>query len=267
MNSYKNEAIPEFVVPDKRPVGKPRKEEPKRKRGRPRKGEEVAPKKMVVHNRPQINPENRVKYAKDTVRNAERIYMQYKKPFPNPLNIDEKDLLPEARKAWKYIFSLRDPSDYYNKDGSHTITRKAIHSGDELLYLFEAFCSYIRNKNFMKTFTTPDGEVKMMPIVPNQSNFATWLGIRRPDISKVIFESPAEIGVQYKAMLADLLSEGAMVGAYASTSTIFSLKNLCDWAEKYEDRSRPDTKTTVEEAERIMKELGISRPILEGKNG
>lgn len=268
MDSYKGEVIPEFVVPDKRPVGRPCKEVEKRKRGRPRKDEVLPPKKMVVHKRPQINPENRLAYAKDTVRNAERIYLMYNKPYPNPLNIDDKDLCKEAREAWEYVFSLRDPKSYYNKkDGSHSILARAIRNGEELLFLFESYCSYIRKNNFTKAFTSPDGEIKLMPIVPNQSNFSMWLGVARRAMNQVIHEEP-ETAVEYKAMLADLLSEGAMVGAYAASSTIFSLKNLCDWADKFEDRSRPDTKVTVEEAEKLMKELGyVARPMLEGGNG
>ena len=266
MKGYNGEVIPEFVVPDKRPVGRPRKEVEKRKRGRPRKDEVVAPKRIVVHNRPQITPERRLKYAQDTVRQAERIYLMYNKPFPNPLNIDDKELCKEAREAWEYVFSLRDPASYYNKDGSHNITRRSIRDGGELLFLFEAYCAYIRKNNFMKAFTSPDGEVKLMPIVPNQSNFSMWLGLGRRDMNSIIYEQP-ETAVEYKATLADLLSEGAMVGAYAASSTIFSLKNLCDWADKFEDRSRPDTKTTVEEAEALMRQLGyMDRPKLEVKN-
>lgn len=249
--------LPEFEVPEKNPVGRPPK---KRGRGRPKKGERVAPKPMKVPKK--VTPKNRLKYAEETIRNAERIYMKYESEYPNPLNIDDKNLLPEAKTAWEFVFTMRQPSDLYKK------REKAIHNGEELLFLFESYCKYIRDNNFMKSFENAEGEVKMMPLVPNQANLAAWLGIRRKTISNAVYEDKSgETAKEYRAMLADLLSEGAMIGAYASSSTIFSLKNMCDWAEKFEDRSRPDTKVTVEEAEALMRELGyIERPKLEAGN-
>ena len=89
----------EYVIEEKKPVGRPRKEEPKRKRGRPRKDEVVEPKKFVKHDRPNINPKNTVKYCEQTIRNAERIYKKYDGNIPNPLNIDEKDLCEEERES------------------------------------------------------------------------------------------------------------------------------------------------------------------------
>lgn len=259
--------IPEFVVPEKRPVGRPRKPPPpKRPRGRPRKDEVVEPKRIVVHANKNINPKNRLKYAEDTVRNAERIYEMYSRPYPNPLNIEEKNLLKEARAAWEYVYSLRDPAVYKKANGDVKLRMKAILNGEELLFLFEAFCDYIRDQNFTRSFTTPDGEIKLMPIVPNQATFAKWLGMRRNDIHDVISKEKPEVAEQYKSTLADLLSEGAMVGAYAASSTIFSLKNLCDWADKYEDRSKPTQKTTVEEAAALMEQLGYTKPKLLGDN-
>lgn len=248
----------EYVIEEKKPVGRPRNEAPKRGRGRPRKDEVVEPKKFVKHDRPNINPKNTVKYCEQTIRNAERIYKKYDGNIPNPLNIDEKDLCEEAREAWKYAFSTRENYDPL------TVRERVIYSGQELLMLFESYCSYIRKNNYMKSFNTPEGEIKLMPMVPNQSNFALWLGIPRGCISASIRDSDDSVAQEYKAMLGDLLSEGAMVGAYQSTSAIFSLKNLCDWADKYEDKSKPEQKTTVEEAEALMKSLGYNVPKLNG---
>ena len=249
----------EYVIEEKRPVGRPRKieEPPKRKRGRPRKDEVVEPVKVVKHTRPNINPKNTVKYCEQTIRNAERSYKKFDSKYPNPLNIDEKDLCDEAREAWEYAFSLREGAEPLKKE-------RVLYNGEEVLMLFEAYCAYIRKNNYMKTFETPDGEIKMLPMVPNQSNFALWLGISRKLISTVICKSDDSIAQEYKAMLSDLLSEGAMVGAYQSSSAIFSLKNLCDWADKYEDKSKPEQKTTVEEAEALMKSLGYTVPRLDG---
>ena len=78
----------------------------------------------------------------------------------------------------------------------------------------------------------------------------------------------ADAQTQYKQILADILSEGAVVGAYSTAPTIFSLKNLCDWADKYEDRSTNKADDlNVEEAEKMMKQLGYERPKAKLKMG
>ena len=57
-----------------------------------------------------------------------------------------------------------------------------------------------------------------------------------------------------------------MLGVYQSSSTIFALKNLCDWADKYEDRStKKDDRLAVEEAAELMRQLGYSRPQIGGE--
>ena len=55
-----------------------------------------------------------------------------------------------------------------------------------------------------------------------------------------------------------------MVGIYTSASAIFTLKNLCDWADNPEDRGSKKEKTfvPVEEAEKALRELGYTRPKL-----
>lgn len=73
---------------------------------------------------------------------------------------------------------------------------------------------------------------------------------------------------EYKSMLGDLLSDGALVGAYNTSSAIFTLKNLCDWADKREDRVvKVEDTSSVDEAKKNLEELGYSRPrLLEAKN-
>ena len=128
--------------------------------------------------------------------------------------------------------------------------------------MFESFCSYIRDNNFVKQFTRADGEVGVLPIVPSQANFARWLGVSRFQITDAMrYCGCPEDYVHYKNMLADILSEGAMMGIYQTTMTIFSLKNLCDWADRYDDRPKEeaDTTQTVEEAKALMESLGYKR--------
>lgn len=235
----------------------------KRGRGRPRKDEVVA-KPFVVHRDPRIKPENEVKYAEEAIRNANNLYKRYRAKYPNPLNIDAKDLLPEARACWDILFHMRE---YTEEDVLRAFENdRALENGYEVLFAFEAYVNYVRNQNFVREFIKPDGSVGIMPIVPNQSNFARWLGISQQNISRAMNRGDDKVFDAYKRTLADCLSEGAMVGIYQSTSTQFALKNLCDWADKYEDKgTKKDDKLAVEEAVELMKQLGYSRPQLGGE--
>lgn len=242
-----------------------------RKAGRPRK-DEIVVKKLTVHKNKNIKPENMVKYAKETINTANGLYKRYSKPYPNPLNIDEKDLLPEARACWEYIFSTRDYDGIPELNGTSNKER-VFYTADEVNYAFECYADWVKSQNFVKAFTRPDGENGVMPIIPNQSNFARWLGISNQNVHNIMFRDE-EARNSYKRTLGDLLSEGAMAGIYQSASAIFTLKNMCDWADKYEDRSRDKSDDLgVSEAEELMKQLGYSReratleppkPMLEG---
>lgn len=248
----------EFTEPQKKKVGRPPKVEvdgeAPRGRGRPSK-DEVVVKPIVVHTRGDIKPENQLKYAKETVRRAENIYKHYNEQRPNPLNIDILDLCNEAREAWKFVFSSRG----YTGEECSNLAERVVRDEDEYLYLFECFCDYIRKNMFVQRFTRPDGDIGVLPIVPNQTSFARWLGISRRTLIRAMRENSSEEAFkEYKTMLGDLLSEGAMMGIYQTTMSIFSLKNLCDWADKYEDRpqDKSDTTQTVEEAKALMESLG-----------
>lgn len=234
-----------------------------RGKGRPKKDELVV-KPFVVHDRPHIKTENRLRYAEDAIKTADKLYKRYEKPYPNPLNIDVKDLTPEARMTWECIFSTREyPDDYFEKEFQH---EKALETGEEVTFAFEAFTSYIRDNNFVKSFQRPDGEIGVMPLIPNQSNLARWLGVSSRAIGRAINDRGTEKDLAtYKRLLADCLSEGAMAGVYQSSSTVFALKNMCDWADKYEDRSiNKNEPLAVKEAEEVMAQLGYTRPQLIG---
>lgn len=255
-----------------------------RGRGRPKKGEIVI-RKFTPHISKTIKPENRVKYAKDAIRTADALYRRYNTEFPNPLNIDEKDLSEEARACWGSIFAQRGYGergvvDHITPQGRMAINHeersrtKCFESVDEVLFAFECYLNWIRDNNFVRPFKRPNDEMGVMPIIPNQTNFARWLGVPRQLIGAKMVGNEDAMAL-YKRMLADCLSEGAMVGVYQTASAIFTLKNMCDWADKYEDRStsRADD-LGVAEAEELMKQLGYSReratleppkPILEGE--
>lgn len=233
--------------------------EQKRGRGRPKKGE-VVTKPVVKHVRPDIKEKNKEKYAKQAIDNAIKIYKKYDSPSPNPLNIDAKSITKEAREAWKYLFSLRG----YTGEEAIPVER-TFYSGGEVIIAFELYCAYIRSNNFMTPIIRPDGEPGLIPHVPSQTAFARWLGCPRGAVYRAMQLATEEERHEYKTMLSDLLSEGAMMGVYNSGSTIFSLKNLCDWADKKEDRAAKEEFTPVEDAEKLLAELGYSRPKLVGK--
>jgi hypothetical protein len=229
-----------------------------RKQGRPKKGELVV-KPFVVHKRSDMSEKNKEKYAKDAIKRAERLYEKYNREFPNPLNLDIKRIDRAAKEVWEFVFSLRG----YTADDAEKMKYRTIENSEEVLFMFEAFCKYIRDNNFMKCFTRPDGSPGMLPIVPNVTNFAQWLGVSGRVVRKAI-EDDASAKEEYKTILSDLLSEGAMVGAYTSASAIFTLKNLCDWADNPEDRGMKKQKefVPVEEAEKALAALGYTRPKL-----
>lgn len=240
-------------------IGEGNMPEEKRGRGRPRKGE-IVTKPVVKHTRADIKEKNKEKYAKQAINNAVKIYKKYDSPIPNPLNVDVKKITKEAREAWKYIFSLRGYT------GEEAIpTERTFYSGNEVVLAFELYCAYIRANNFMTAIVRPDGEPGVIPCVPSQTNFAKWLGCSRGAIFRAMQLAADETKHEYKTLLSDLLSEGAMMGVYNSGSTIFSLKNLCDWADKKEDRVEKEEFTPVEDAEKLLAELGYSRPKLVGK--
>lgn len=233
-----------------------------RGRGRPKKDEVVA-KPFVVHRDPRIKPENKAKYAEEAIKTATNLYKRYTKSFPNPLNIDVKDLCPEAREAWDYIFSNRGYT--YDDVLANCQNDKVLESADEVLFAFEAFISYIRKNNFVKVFERPDGTPGVMPLIPNQTSLARWLGISAFNIGRTMGKATNKELQAYKRTLADCLSEGAMAGVYQSSSTMFTLKNMCDWADKYEERSvNKNEPLEVKEAEEVMAKLGYTRPQISG---
>ena len=234
--------------------------EEKRKRGRPR-NDELVVQPFVPHTRPQIKDKNKEAYAKKAIRRADQLYKMYEQPRPNPLNLEDKNLTKEAKAMWAYIYSMRDHM-------SPNLHAKIFEDCEEILTAFEGFCAYIRNHNFMKEFKRPDGETGLMPIVPNVTNLAIWLGISRRSMREHLANMSPSQESEYKSMLSDLLSDGALVGAYNTSSAIFALKNLCDWADKREDRVvKVEDTSSVDEAKKNLAELGYSRPrLLESKN-
>jgi len=242
-----------------RPPKRPELTERKEGRGRPSK-DDCYVRRFIRH--PRSDMKDPVKYGKKVLKQVENIYKYYDRETPNPLNIEDKDLCDEARDAWKYVFSERE----YTGKLPHGNTRDL--DARETVVLFEIFCAYIRKKNFCIGFVRPDGSEGTLPIVPSQTNFARWLGTSVMKISRAMREyGTDEDRKNYKSILGDILSEGAMMGIYQPSMTMFSLKNLCDWADKYEDRPKDsgDTTLTMEEAVKLMETLGYRKELTDGQ--
>lgn len=176
--------------------------------------------------------------------------------IPNPLNIDVFKLEPEAIECWKAIFGMRGLTDEDLK--RQAVVEKCFYSPDEIVFAMDCYSAYIKAHNFMKPYTKPDGSQGVMPLVPNQTNLARWLGTRCQTIYDCLDRHGEERHYkQYKKILSDLLSEGAMAGAYQASTAIFTLKNMCDWAEKYEDRTpQKQEMFTLDDAQELLEKLG-----------
>lgn len=71
---------------------------------------------------------------------------------------------------------------------------------------------------------------------PSLSNFADWKGCDRRSVYNALHEYFPNIKKQFMDDISDCLAQGAAVGRYQPTITIFTLKNWCDWADKQEQK-------------------------------
>ncbi len=97
--------------------------------------------------------------------------------------------------------------------------------------------------------------------LPTKGNFAKYAGIDRKTIYNTSKEYFPETKKDWQTALADCLAEGAAVGAYDKTITIFCLKNWCDWADKREEKveQKQITLATKEEAQKALAEYANSK--------
>lgn len=112
------------------------------------------------------------------------------------------------------------------KDGEDMAGRpKKFKEGKHLVELFAEFCDSIKTDMFLE--------------VPTQTNFCRWLSQRfSPCDRKTIYNSLNEyfptIKKQFEQLQSDTIAEGAMLGHYQPTMSIFALKNWCRWQDKPE---------------------------------
>lgn len=102
---------------------------------------------------------------------------------------------------------------------------KKFKSGEQLIDLWKQFCKHIKDNEYTE--------------VPTQTNFEQWLNIQyKPVTVRTIYNALNEyfptIKKDFESVRADLIAEGAMLGRYQPTMSIFALKNWCKWTDKQE---------------------------------
>ncbi len=97
---------------------------------------------------------------------------------------------------------------------------RSFESGEELLKLYEQFCEEIKDNGYN--------------VVPFVTEFYRWLkngdnGADRHTIYLSLHKYYPEIKKDVERLQGETMSQGAMLGKYKETSTIFALKCKCGW--------------------------------------
>lgn len=100
-----------------------------------------------------------------------------------------------------------------------------------MIELFATFCDFVRANNFA--------------FIPSQTNFCRWLSDNFAKTSRrTIYNSLNKyfpnIKKEFETLQADILVEGAMLGKYNTTMSIFALKNWCKWSDRPIDEGAND---------------------------
>lgn len=109
---------------------------------------------------------------------------------------------------------------------------KKFKNGNELIELYSRFCLQIKENGFNE--------------IPSQTNFCEWLKENYGNADrKTIYNSLNRyfptIKKQFEEIQSSLIAEGAMLGKYKETMSIFVLKNWCKWKDKFEEETGNDT--------------------------
>lgn len=121
-------------------------------------------------------------------------------------------------------------------------------SAKEFIELWQDFCDDIVKNEFNT--------------IPSQTAFCRWLSCNYESTDrKTIYNSLNKIfptiKKEFEQIQSDVIAEGAMLGHYQNTMSIFALKNWCKWTDKQEvttntvidDNQRVEIQKLVEEAE------------------
>ena len=125
---------------------------------------------------------------------------------------------------------------------------KKFRNGKQLIELWTEFCDDIRNNYYIE--------------VPTQTNFCRWLSQRfdacsRRTIYNALNKYFPTVKREFEQVQSDTFAEGAMLGRYQPTMSIFALKNWCDWTDKQDISSNiratvdPFSGLTTEELRRL----------------
>ena len=105
---------------------------------------------------------------------------------------------------------------------------KTFRNGRQLVDLFCSFCDCIVENGFTD--------------IPSQTSFCRFLSSHYSDVDrKTIYNSLNKyfptIKKEFEQLQGDIIAQGAMLGKYNSTMSIFALKNWCKWVDKYENEN------------------------------
>lgn len=117
---------------------------------------------------------------------------------------------------------------------------KKFKSGEELIELFRRFCEWIVDNGYEQ--------------IPSQTNFCKYLeknfaSTDRKTIYNALNEYFPKVRHKYEQMQSDLIAEGAMLGKWHATMSIFVLKNWSKWR----DTPKEDTTDALDKLGEILK--------------
>ena len=143
-----------------------------------------------------------------------------------------------AAKQNKVVPLKPGKTNHQGEGGGHP---RAFKTSDDLLDAFLSYTDYVVDNDYIE--------------VPTKGNFAKWCGIDRKTIYNTINKYFPDRKKDYKEILAEILTTGAMMGKWDRTITIFALKNWCDWSDKREDRVVNDSKVSIATREQAKEAL------------
>lgn len=118
---------------------------------------------------------------------------------------------------------------------------KRFKTGEKLIQLWETFCRQIVSEGYQ--------------IAPTQTEFCNWLREHCTSTDmKTIYNSLnkyfPETKKEFERIRGDVLTQGAMLGKYHATMTIFALKNWCNWSD-----GKREEENTIEKLDKIIEGL------------
>lgn len=101
----------------------------------------------------------------------------------------------------------------------------------ELIRLYAEFCDHIRENGFYT--------------IPSQSAFCRYMrenygGADRHTVYTSLNKYFPNIKKEFEELRSDTIAEGAMLGRYNSTMSIFALKHWCKWSDRAEDNGQAE---------------------------